>query len=108
MKKAKRNEIEIIYNDIILPVRATKGSAGYDFKSPIDFTLNPKDTIKLETFIHGSMCYCYSGACLMSSFIGGESGDRGRCKGPCRLPYKAIVAKQQRRGELCEPERRSI
>ena len=43
--------------------------------------------IKLETFIHGSMCYCYSGACLMSSFIGGESGNRGRCKGPCRLPY---------------------
>ena len=43
--------------------------------------------IKLEAFIHGSMCYCYSGACLMSSFIGGESGNRGRCKGPCRLPY---------------------
>ena len=46
-----------------------------------------KDEIKLETFIHGSMCYCYSGACLMSSFIGGESGNRGRCKGPCRLEY---------------------
>ena len=43
--------------------------------------------IKLEAFIHGSMCYSYSGACLMSSFIGGESGNRGRCKGPCRLPY---------------------
>lgn len=45
------------------------------------------DDIKLESFVHGSMCYCYSGACLMSSFIGGESGNRGRCKGPCRLPY---------------------
>ena len=45
------------------------------------------DDIKLEAFIHGSMCYSYSGACLMSSFIGGESGNRGRCKGPCRLPY---------------------
>jgi putative protease len=45
------------------------------------------DDIKLEAFVHGSMCYCYSGACLMSSFIGGESGNRGRCKGPCRLPY---------------------
>lgn len=45
------------------------------------------DDAKLEAFVHGSMCYCYSGACLMSSFIGGESGNRGRCKGPCRLPY---------------------
>ncbi len=45
------------------------------------------DDIKLEAFVHGSMCYSYSGACLMSSFIGGESGNRGRCKGPCRLPY---------------------
>ncbi len=53
------------------------------------------DDIKLEAFVHGSMCYSYSGACLMSSFIGGESGNRGRCKGPCRLPY--------RRGEVREP-----
>lgn len=45
------------------------------------------DDIKLEVFVHGSMCYSYSGACLMSSFIGGESGNRGRCKGPCRLKY---------------------
>ena len=50
------------------------------------------DEIKLEAFIHGSMCYCYSGACLMSSFIGGESGNRGRCKGPCRLPYSVVGA----------------
>ena len=56
------------------------------------------NNIKLEAFIHGSMCYSYSGACLMSSFIGGESGNRGRCKGPCRLPYNVY-----RRGEHCEP-----
>lgn len=43
--------------------------------------------IKLECFIHGSMCYSYSGSCLYSSMIGGESGNRGRCKGPCRLEY---------------------
>ena len=47
------------------------------------------DSILLEAFIHGSMCYSYSGTCLMSSFIGGESGNRGRCKGPCRLPYRS-------------------
>lgn len=45
------------------------------------------NNIKLECFIHGSMCYSYSGACLYSSMIGGESGNRGRCKGPCRLEY---------------------
>lgn len=41
----------------------------------------------LECFIHGAMCYCYSGKCLMSSFLGGRSGNRGRCAQPCRLPY---------------------
>lgn len=43
--------------------------------------------IEIESFIHGAMCYCYSGQCLMSSFIGGRSGNRGRCAQPCRLPY---------------------
>ena len=54
-----------------------------------------RDDIKLECFIHGSMCYCYSGCCLMSSFIGGESGNRGRCKGPCRLPYTTRTGAKQ-------------
>lgn len=44
--------------------------------------------IETECFIHGSMCYCYSGQCLFSSLIGGRSGNRGRCAQPCRLPYK--------------------
>lgn len=44
--------------------------------------------LELEVFVHGSMCYAYSGACMMSSFIGGQSGNRGRCKGPCRHEYK--------------------
>ena len=44
--------------------------------------------MKIEVFIHGSMCYSYSGCCLMSSFIGNNSGNRGRCKGTCRLKYK--------------------
>ncbi len=41
----------------------------------------------LECFIHGALCYSYSGKCLMSSMIGGRSGNRGRCAQPCRLPY---------------------
>ena len=43
--------------------------------------------IETECFIHGAMCYSYSGMCLFSSFLGGNSGNRGRCKGPCRQPY---------------------
>lgn len=42
---------------------------------------------EVEVFIHGAMCYSYSGACLFSSYLGGRSGNRGRCAGPCRLPY---------------------
>ena len=44
--------------------------------------------IEIETFVHGALCYCYSGQCLMSSVIGGRSGNRGRCAQPCRLPYQ--------------------
>lgn len=44
--------------------------------------------IEVETFIHGALCYCYSGQCLLSSMIGGRSGNRGRCAQPCRLPFR--------------------
>ncbi len=44
-------------------------------------------SLEIECFVHGALCYCYSGQCLMSSFIGGRSGNRGRCAQPCRLPY---------------------
>lgn len=43
---------------------------------------------EVEIFIHGAMCYCYSGQCLFSSILGGRSGNRGRCAQPCRLPYE--------------------
>ena len=46
------------------------------------------DDLEIETFVHGALCYCYSGQCLMSSLIGGRSGNRGRCAQPCRLPYR--------------------
>ena len=44
--------------------------------------------LEIETFIHGAMCYCYSGQCLFSSYLGGRSGNRGKCAQPCRLPYE--------------------
>ncbi|WP_371369592.1 hypothetical protein SRRS_26930 [Sporomusa rhizae] len=47
-------------------------------------------TVEIETFIHGALCISYSGQCLMSSMIGGRSGNRGRCAQPCRLPYTLV------------------
>lgn len=44
--------------------------------------------LELEVFCHGALCICYSGQCLMSSLIGGRSGNRGQCAQPCRLPYE--------------------
>lgn len=44
-------------------------------------------SIEIETFIHGALCISYSGQCLFSSLVGGRSGNRGKCAGPCRLPY---------------------
>ncbi len=46
-----------------------------------------KGDTEIEGFIHGALCVCYSGRCLMSSFIGGRSGNRGRCAQPCRMEY---------------------
>jgi putative protease len=47
--------------------------------------------IELEIFAHGALCYSYSGQCLLSSFIGGRSGNRGMCAQPCRKPYDLIL-----------------
>lgn len=47
-------------------------------------------TAEIEIFMHGALCVCYSGQCLMSSMIGARSGNRGRCAQPCRLPYELV------------------
>lgn len=47
--------------------------------------------IEVESFVHGALCYCYSGKCLLSSVIGGRSGNRGRCAQPCRMPYQLQI-----------------
>ena len=51
--------------------------------------IREKAGVEVECFIHGALCYSYSGMCLMSSFLGGRSGNRGRCAGPCRQPFNA-------------------
>ena len=63
----------------IVPSRELSLSELKDIKEMAD--------IEVEAFIHGAMCYGYSGQCLFSSFLGGRSGNRGRCAQPCRLPY---------------------
>ncbi len=55
--------------------------------------------VEVETFIHGALCYSFSGNCLMSSLIGGRSGNRGRCAQPCRLNYELLNNKKQRVSE---------
>ena len=55
-------------------------------------------SVELEIFVHGALCSAYSGQCLLSSFIGGRSANRGKCAQPCRLPYK--YAKAGRAGVL--------
>ena len=49
--------------------------------------------LEIECFVHGALCYGYSGQCLLSSLIGGRSGNRGQCAQPCRLPYSAAGGK---------------
>lgn len=48
--------------------------------------------MEIESFVHGALCYCYSGQCFLSSYIGGRSGNRGKCAQPCRLNYDVIKA----------------
>lgn len=51
--------------------------------------------MELEAFVHGALCYCYSGQCLLSSMLGGRSGNRGRCAQPCRLSYSVLDEKHK-------------
>lgn len=63
--------------------------------------IHEKTGLEIESFIHGAMCYCYSGQCLFSSILGGRSGNRGRCAQPCRLPYDVNV--NGRKSKTCYP-----
>ena len=60
---------------------------------------NANKNIELEVFAHGAICYSYSGQCLLSSFIGGRSGNRGMCAQPCRQNYQLILAKTDKYGK---------
>ncbi len=53
--------------------------------------IHQKTNLEIESFVHGALCYCYSGQCFLSSFIGGRSGNRGQCAQPCRMEYDVIL-----------------
>lgn len=57
--------------------------------------------MELEAFVHGALCYCYSGQCLFSSMLGGRSGNRGRCAQPCRLPYAVLDENHKKYRDDC-------
>lgn len=72
----------------------------------IEFIKN-NTNIELETFIHGALCISYSGQCLMSSMIGGRSGNRGKCAQSCRLPYELVDSENNKsidKGYLLSPK----
>ncbi len=60
--------------------------------------------LEVETFVHGALCYCYSGQCLFSSLIGGRSGNRGRCAQTCRLPFDVL----RREGRLNKKDEKYV
>lgn len=68
--------------------------------TPREFSINEikniydKTNMEIESFVHGALCYCYSGQCFLSSYIGGRSGNRGKCAQPCRLNYDVIKKNQ--------------
>lgn len=65
----------------VVPARELSANEIRDIYDDVD--------VEIESFVHGALCYCYSGQCLLSSMIGGRSGNRGRCAQPCRLTYSA-------------------
>ncbi|WP_144350437.1 U32 family peptidase [Sporomusa termitida] len=106
--------VAVIARDIVpaLPLHASTqmtvhNLAGVQFLAAMGFTrvvlareltltdieyICKNSSVAIETFIHGALCISYSGQCLMSSMIGGRSGNRGRCAQPCRLPYTLVGA----------------
>ena len=77
-------------------------------KEQIKYICDNSD-IEIEVFVHGAICMCYSGQCLMSSIIGARSGNRGMCAQPCRLNYKLMEAgKNVKNGYLLSPKDMSL
>ena len=70
-------------------------------KPQADAPLSPTE---IEVFVHGAMCFCYSGQCQLSRYIGGRSGNKGMCAQPCRLPYEFEGKSRKKAGFLLSPK----
>jgi putative protease len=79
------------YSRVILPRELTLDEVDGILALP------PERRPEIEVFVHGALCYSYSGQCLLSSLIGGRSGNRGMCAQPCRKPYILVKMAPQRR-----------
>ena len=92
--------VEKLWNDCgvtrIVPARELSLA---EIKEMSDLT-----NLELEVFVHGALCYCYSGQCLMSSLIGGRSGNRGRCAQPCRLEYTVSDGTKKQKTYILSPK----
>lgn len=62
--------------------------------------IRQKTDLEIESFVHGALCYCYSGQCFMSSFLGGRSGNRGKCAQPCRKAYELYDGREKISNEV--------
>ncbi|MBQ3718920.1 MAG: U32 family peptidase [Methanomicrobium sp.] len=84
---------ELSYDEIAGINAALKRAADPDSETPL------KNPPELEVFVHGALCYCYSGQCLFSSLLGGRSGNRGMCAQPCRKAYELRESTTDRYGK---------
>ena len=76
------------------------GGAGPELSLPEVEHITKHCGIETECFVHGALCMCVSGQCYMSAFLGGRSGNRGSCAGPCRLPFEANPLPEGKPGRL--------
>jgi len=84
--------------DVLERLGVSRVTLAREVSIPEMTALSASAGVELESFVHGSLCFCHSGQCLMSSLIGGRSANRGQCAQPCRLPYDLVGPD----GELAE------
>lgn len=114
----------VSYNFPLLPIHASTQmsltmAAGAELLKPLGVTrfvparelsllelkrIRQETSLEIETFVHGALCFCYSGQCLLSSMIGGRSGNRGRCAQPCRTAYSLEFRGNKSSGYLLSPK----
>ncbi|MCR5728125.1 MAG: U32 family peptidase [Lachnospiraceae bacterium] len=96
--------IEAIKGLVSNPESITRVVPARELSLPELKEMREKTGVKMEVFIHGALCFCYSGQCLLSSLAGGRSGNRGRCAQPCRRLYEVMSGGEVRNGYYLSPK----